>query len=374
MRLSRKAGVNGDFQSNRPFAANIQTTSKPLRKGAGRARPQNNSIEEACVNSIVDQMKDEKGQRAQAIMLRRREDLFENDRLKSIEARASSYLRAGVPVHFRGPAGTGKTTLAMQIAASFGVPTILITGDGWLTSDDLIGQETGRRHKHVVDNFVHNVRKVQTETSGLWADNALTTAIESGYTLIYDEFTRSPPRANTPLLMALEEGTVILPSRAGKDVYIRAHPDFRAIFTSNPEDYAGVMAPQDALLDRMITFDLTGHDHATEVGIVAAKSGLEAGACETIVSIVRALRFEGSARSSASLRAAIMIARIVKAEALLVSQREPRFVQLCVDVLEANSTKLKQDGRSAAVLERFLGKPPAVAAQKPNDSSAASAV
>ena len=73
MRLGRKAGVIGGFQSNRPFAPNVQTKNKLLRKGAGRARPENNAIEEACVNSIVDHMKDEKGQRAQAIMLRRRE-------------------------------------------------------------------------------------------------------------------------------------------------------------------------------------------------------------------------------------------------------------------------------------------------------------
>jgi len=293
-----------------------------------------NGLTGGAVNSVVDQMQGREGLPTQAMILRRREDLFANDRLASIEARALSYLRAGAPVHLRGPAGTGKTTLALQVAASLGRPVVLVTGDAWLTAGDLIGQDIGKRTRNVVDNFIHNVRKTETEITDLWSENALTLAIARGYTLVYDEFTRSPPRANNPLLMALEERAVVLPSRAGREIYLRAHPDFRAIFTSNPMDYAGVEAPQDALLDRMITFDLATHDSETEAGVVAAKTGLDAETCGAIVGIVRALRAKGTCRASASMRAAIMIARVVKSEAIEVSQRDPRFVQLCADVLE----------------------------------------
>nr|WP_276556849.1 gas vesicle protein GvpN [Rhodoblastus acidophilus] len=295
-------------------------------------------------------MQGREGLPTQATLLRRRDDLYVNDRLASVEARALSYLRAGVPVHLRGPAGTGKTTLALQIAASLGKPTVLLTGDGWLTAADLIGSDIGARRRHVVDNFVHSVRKTETEITDLWAENALTLAIAHGYTLVYDEFTRSPPRANNPLLMALEERAVVLPSRAGREIYLRAHPDFRAIFTSNPVDYAGVAAPQDALLDRMITFDLSVHDAETEAGVVAAKSGLDAQTCAAIVGIVRALRAEGVFRASASMRAAIMIARVVKAENIAVSQCDPRFIQLCADVLETTLATCagRSDAASAA--------------------------
>ncbi len=82
----------------------------------------------------------------------------------------------------------------------------------------------------------------------------MTTACKNGNTLIYDEFTRSRPEANNALLSVLEEKFLNLPRlrRADKG-YMDVHPDFRAIFTSNPEEYAGVHKTQDALMDRLIT-------------------------------------------------------------------------------------------------------------------------
>ncbi len=46
--------------------------------------------------------------------------------VKNIIRRALRYIGAGFPVHFRDPAGTGKTTLAMYVAAQIGRPVILI--------------------------------------------------------------------------------------------------------------------------------------------------------------------------------------------------------------------------------------------------------
>jgi gas vesicle protein GvpN len=271
------------------------------------------------------------------VRLRPRGDIYENDEILSIESRALSYLRSGVPVHLRGPAGTGKTTLAIQIAARLDRPAILLTGDGWLTAGNLVGRETGEKTKQVVDRFVHSVRKVQKETSKVWSDDVLTEAISGGYTLVYDEFTRSPPSANNPLLSALEERMLILTAGAGRERYVKAHPEFRAIFTSNPEDYAGVNAPQDALVDRMITFDLTNHDRDTEVGIVSMRSGLDAGRAGPIVDIVRRVRASGLVAQAPSLRSAIMIARVASAEGLEVSASANAFVQLCFDVLESKA-------------------------------------
>src|SRR4029453_6759569 len=125
--------------------------------------------------------------------------------------------------------------------------------------------EVGTKSKQVVDRYVHSVRKVETETSAVWSDEVLTQAFIEGYTLVYDEFTRSPPQANNPLLAAFEERILILPGAARKERYVRAHPEFRAILTSNPGDYAGVAAPQDALIDRMITLDLDDLSRDTEI-------------------------------------------------------------------------------------------------------------
>jgi gas vesicle protein GvpN len=279
------------------------------------------------------------------IHLRPRTDLFENGALLSMESRALSYLRSGLPIHLRGPAGTGKTTLAIQIAARLGRPTILITGDGWFTAQNLIGRETGTKSKQVVDHYIHSVKKVQTEVSAVWSDDALTRAVSQGFTLVYDEFTRSPPQANNPLLAAFEERMLIVPGGARRERVVHAHPNFRAILTSNPDDYAGVTIPQDALIDRMITFDLENHDRDTEIGIVANRSGLELARASRVVDLIRALRGSPFLKQSPSMRSAIMIARITVAEDLTVGAHDPRFLQLCLDVLESKTSGVDQKVR-----------------------------
>jgi gas vesicle protein GvpN len=280
------------------------------------------------------------------IQLRPRTDLFENDVLLSMESRALTYLRSGLPIHLRGPAGTGKTTLAIQIAARLDRPTILITGDGWFTAQNLIGRETGTKSKQVVDHYIHSVKKVQTEVTAVWSDDALTRAVSQGYTLVYDEFTRSPPQANNPLLAAFEERMLIVPGGSRRERVVHAHPSFRAILTSNPDDYAGVTAPQDALIDRMITFDLENHDRATEIGIVSNRSGLDDVRASRVVDLIRALRGSPFLKQSPSMRSAIMIARITVSEDLTVGAQDPRFLQLCLDVLESKTSGIDPKIRS----------------------------
>jgi nitric oxide reductase NorQ protein len=303
---------------------------------------------EAAALSLQDQLTPESAG-SNVVALRPRADLFENDEIVSIESRALSYLRAGVPVHLRGPAGTGKTTLAMQIAAKLGRPAIILTGDGWLTAGNLVGRESAIKTKRVEDRFVHSVRKVESETRSIWSDDVLTQAIMGGYTLVYDEFTRSPPSANNPLLTALEERMLVLPAGTTRERYVRAHPDFRAVFTSNPEDYAGVNTPQDALIDRMITFDLANHDRDTEVGIVAIRSGLAPAKARFIVDIVRAVRASGLVAQSPSLRSAIMIAKVAAAQDLDPSSGAAAFTQLCFDVLESKAPTGAADKRAKFV-------------------------
>ena len=263
-----------------------------------------------------------------------RSDLYADEHLLSLQDRATIYLRSGIPVHLRGPAGTGKSTMALQIAARLGRPIAMLSGDHGVTSKDLVGKEGGTRTKKVVDRFIHNVQKHETETSTIWIDSALTTAVMNGYTLFYDEFTRSPPEANNAFLMALEERRLLVPGRQGSDAYIEAHPEFRAIFTSNPDDYAGVQIPQDALIDRMITLEMGEQELATEVGIVSSRTGLSVGDAERIVRLVRRVRSEAGHRS-ASIRSAIMIGSVVASEGLVPDHQDPAFVQLCIDALFA---------------------------------------
>ncbi|MFQ5874363.1 MAG: gas vesicle protein GvpN, partial [Dehalococcoidia bacterium] len=186
--------------------------------------------------------------------------------VKGVVDRALLYLRAGLPVHFRGPAGTGKTTLAMYVAGQIGRPVILIHGDEEFGTSDLIGGETGYRIKKTVDNFIHTVLKTEEDVKKQWIDNRITVACRYGFTLLYDEFTRSRAEANNVLLAVLEERILDLPAeRGGENGHLQVHPDFRAIFTSNPQEYAGVHRAQDALRDRMITINLGHYDRETEI-------------------------------------------------------------------------------------------------------------
>jgi gas vesicle protein GvpN len=285
-----------------------------------------------------------------------RTDLFENPQLASMGERALTYLKAGIPVHLRGPAGTGKTTMALQLAARLGRPMVLLTGDDGLTAAHLVGREIGTKSKQVVDRYVHSVRRVETETSSMWSDAVLAQAVVEGLTFVYDEFTRSPPQANNPLLSVVEERILIFPAGSRKERLVHAHPEFRAILTSNPEEYAGVSRPQDALLDRVITFDLDDYDRETEIGIVSNRAGLAYAETAVIVDLVRGVRRWPKAHHPPSMRSAIMIARIVARESIAPTVDDPRFVRLCLDVLAAKAKPTRRDDRDqfAATLLRLM--------------------
>jgi gas vesicle protein GvpN len=163
--------------------------------------------------------------------------------------------------------------------------------------------------------------------------------------LVYDEFTRSRPEANNALLSVLEERLLTLPKRRphGGDGYLEVHPEFRAIFTSNPEEYAGVHRTQDALMDRLITIKVDHHDRHTEVEITRAKSGMPREEAEAIVDIVRELRRLGLAKQGPSLRASIMIARVSKQQGAHPRIGDCAFGEICRDVLGGLTAKITRD-------------------------------
>ena len=141
--------------------------------------------------------------------------------------RASAYLEAGYPINLSGPAGTGKTTLALHVAAKFGRPVMLIHGDDEFGSSDLVGNDIGYRKNRLVDHYVHSVLKEEETMRTLWIDNRLTTACRYGHTLVYDEFTRSRPEANNVLLSVLGEEILNLPKlRYAGEGYLKVDPGF----------------------------------------------------------------------------------------------------------------------------------------------------
>jgi len=269
-------------------------------------------------------------------------------------------IKAGFPVHFRGVSGTGKTTLAMHIASKIKRPVVMIHGDEEFTTSDLVGGQQGYRFRKVIDRFVSRVLKVEEDMVKRWVDNRLTVACKYGFTLIYDEFTRSRPEANNILLSILQEKMMDLPvGRGGEEPYLKVDPDFTAIFTSNPEEYAGVHRSQDALRDRMITMDLDHFDYDTELAITQSKSKLSKAPAEIIVNIVRGLRESGKCEFAPTVRGCIMIAKTLKIQKITPEKSNGVFMSICQDILASETSRVgskTNQNRVKEVVKRIIEK------------------
>jgi gas vesicle protein GvpN len=284
--------------------------------------------------------------------------------VERLAKRALRYLNSGFSIHLRGPAGTGKTTLALHLADLVGRPMMIIFGDHELKSSDLIGNKNGYTRRKVVDNFIHSVVKIEDELKQNWTDARLTLACKEGFTLVYDEFNRSRPEVNNVLLSALEEKLLILPPGEGQSEYIRVNPNFRAIFTSNPEEYCGVYGTQDALLDRLVTINMPEPDEQTQQAILLQKTKIDPESALRIVQIVKSFRetvkqsipasahYAESAKHSSPLRSCLMIAKVSQEHNLLVQENNQDFREVCADVL-LSRTNLEWD-KAQEILNRFL--------------------
>ena len=271
--------------------------------------------------------------------LNRADSFFENDEISNLLKRGLFYARSGVPIHFQGSAGRGKTSLALEIARRLGRKVCVIAGNDWLGSEDLIGREVGQSTSSLVDKYVQRVRRSETSQRYDWQSSLLADAMQAGHTLVYDEFTRSSAKANGILLSVLEEGVLLNTNPLSDSDCINAHPNFRIILTSNPSDYAGLNATPDALMDRMVTFRLRQYSPQTEAGIVAARTGLETSISHRIVTLVHDL-LRTPQDSACSMRAAIMIAQIAAVRLRASTLSDALLSQIAADVLNGRGAEI----------------------------------
>lgn len=263
--------------------------------------------------------------------------------VERVTQRASRYLESGYSVHLRGPAGVGKTTLALHLAHLREQPIFLMIGDDEFKTSDLIGNKSGYTRKKLVDNYIHTVLKVEDELKHNWIDSRLTLACKEGFTLIYDEFNRSRPEVNNVLLSVLEEKMLVLPPSQNQSEYIQVHPQFRVILTSNSEEWTGVHATQDALLDRVVTIGMEQPDISTEQNIVIQKTGINPLKAEVIIKLVRSVRERLETEDLGSLRSALMISKVCHDHDIPLGGKDSNFSDLCADILISRANLPRQE-------------------------------
>ena len=281
--------------------------------------------------------------------LSRKDTFHSSPALKTLLRKATEFVRAGVTINLAGSAGLGKTTLALRIAEDIGRPVAFMTGNQWLTTRDFVGREVGQTERTVIDKYVQSVRRTETESRSDWKSAILALSMQRGYTLVYDEFTRASPEANSALLSVLEEGVLVSTDRASDRSYISAHEDFRIILTSNPHDYAGVNGAPDAMMDRVVTFQIDTPDAAALAGIVTKRTGVDNRTAQVIARMVAHAHENSKTGDSSALRSAVLIGRVAAHTIRHARLRQDMLVDIAADILGGRGLKVTKTALKAAM-------------------------
>lgn len=160
-----------------------------------------------------------------------------------------------MPLYITGPAGSGKTSGAKQLAARLGLPVYEITAHESLAAIDLQGHMAIR----------------QGET--VWEDGPLTLAMKNGGIFLINELDAASPSC-TIALNSILDGSPLCLEATGE--IIRPHPAFHFIATGNTAGsgdatgtYAGTQIQSAALMDRLLVIEQGYPTRQVEEAILA---------------------------------------------------------------------------------------------------------
>lgn len=178
--------------------------------------------------------------------------------------RQYSYVRtlveANMPVLLSGVAGTGKSTLAKQIAEDLGFGFSSVSCTKQMSVNALLG-------------FI--------SINGVYIPSQLRKAYESGALFLLDEIDAADPNVLL-CLNTIENGFISFP-----DGIVEAHPDFRLVATANPFDahstYTGRSKLDFSTIDRYFIVEIE-RDDSLEIALTSAELFEEVSLARSVLS------------------------------------------------------------------------------------------
>ncbi len=196
-----------------------------------------------------------------------------------------------------GDVGVGKTTIAHAIANYFSLNLERVDGDDRYSAARLVG--------HFDPPMV--VQKGYNWDS--FVSGPLVSAMKNGSILFLNELNRMPEGTQNVLLVAMDEGMIMVP-KLGR---IDAKEGFLIISAMNPQEFVATTPLSEALKDRFAWIRLEYQSEEEEREIVKIRSNVEDDQVVNVtVGVARRSRDWNDLRRGSSIRGAIDFASIIQ--------------------------------------------------------------